>query len=126
MENKKLSLNSRTASFKFAFNGIITLFKEEPNAKIHLLCTVLVSITGLLIGLSTSEWVAIAFAVTLVIALELVNTALEKLCDIVSPEKNEQIKKIKDMAAGAVLLAATAAVLLAMYIFIPKILSACG
>lgn len=121
---KTQTYKSRIASFRFAFNGIITLFKEESNAKIHLLCSLLVVIIGLLFKISAVEWVSISFAIALVLALELVNTALEKLCDLVCPEKNAQIKIIKDMAAGAVLLAAIAALFLALYIFVPKFFNA--
>ncbi len=116
----KMNINARLASFSFALDGIVTLFKEEANAKIHLTCAILVIIAGFLLQVSTAEWMVLIFAMAFVIALELVNTALEKLCDLVHPEKHNQIKKIKDMAAGAVLLAAIAAALLACFIFLPK------
>ncbi|WDF67467.1 diacylglycerol kinase family protein [Sphingobacterium oryzagri] len=115
-----MNINARLASFSFALDGIVTLFKEEANAKIHLTCAILVIIAGFLLQVSTAEWMVLIFAMAFVIALELVNTALEKLCDLVHPEKHNQIKKIKDMAAGAVLLAAIAAALLACFIFLPK------
>ncbi|PWK29310.1 undecaprenol kinase/diacylglycerol kinase (ATP) [Arcicella aurantiaca] len=91
-------------SVPFAWEGIITLFKSENNAKIHLLAVVVVVISGFLIGFSEAEWLAIILTMSGVLALEAVNTAIEALVDLASPAFHPLAKKAKDVAAGAVLL----------------------
>lgn len=98
------------------------MFKEERNARIHLIMAIGSMVGGVYFNLSLSEWIFLVFAIGLVIALELINTALENLADFVSPERNEKIKKIKDLAAGAVLISAICAFMIGSIIFIPKII----
>ena len=78
---------------------------------------------GWLIGLSSTEWIAIVFAIGSVLAAEAVNSSIEALADLVSPEYNEAIKRTKDLAAGAVLILAISAAIVGLIIFIPKILT---
>ena len=96
-------------SVPFAIEGIKTLFKSENNAKIHLLAVFMVTITGFLIHFSEAEWLAVIIVMGGVLALEAVNTALETLVDLVSPEYHPLAKKVKDIAAGAVLIFVLAA-----------------
>jgi diacylglycerol kinase len=103
-------------SFRFAGQGIADLFRYENNAKVHLLIAVLVLIAGLWIGLSRVEWAILVTQIGLVWAAEAINTALEKLCDFVSPGIHPHIKAIKDMASGAVLILAVAAVVVGLLI----------
>lgn len=103
-------------SFRFAGQGIVDLFRYENNAKVHLLIAVLVLIAGLWIELSRVEWAILVTQIGLVWAAEAINTALEKLCDFVSPGIHPQIKAIKDMASGAVLILAVAAVVVGLLI----------
>jgi len=91
-------------SVPFAWEGIITLFKSENNAKIHLLAVVVVVISGFWIGFSEGEWLTIILTMGGVLALEAVNTAIETVVDLVSPEFHPLAKKAKDVAAGAVLI----------------------
>lgn len=98
-------------SFRFAGQGIVDLFRYENNAKVHLLIAGLVVVAGIWLSLNRTEWAVILTLIGLVWAAEAFNTALEKLCDFVSPGLHPQIKAIKDLSSGAVLiLAVTAAV----------------
>ena len=98
-------------SFRFAGQGIIDLFRYENNAKVHLLIAGLVVVSGFWLKLSPVEWAIIVTQIGLVWAAEAMNTAIEKLCDFVSPGLHPQIKAIKDMSSGAVLILAITAVI---------------
>lgn len=110
-------------SFKYAFRGIYELVRNENNAQFHFLSTVLVIITGFYLKLSPPEWSVIIILIGLVWSAEAFNSAIEKLCDFVSPERREIIRKIKDMSAAGVLFLSIAAAIIALIIFIPKILN---
>ena len=113
----------RLASFGFAFRGLWQLFRSEPNAWIHLIFLVIVCILGLLFGIPLLEWALLIFCFGLVFIAELFNTAIELLCDHVTPEWHGVIKRIKDVSAAAVLISAITAALIGLIIFIPHILS---
>jgi diacylglycerol kinase (ATP) len=100
-------------SVPYAWEGIKTLLKLENNAKIHLLAVFVVTITGFLIHFSETEWFAVIIVMGGVLALEAVNTAIETLVDLVSPEFHPLAKKVKDIAAGAVLIFVLAALAVA-------------
>lgn len=97
-------------SFRFAGQGVIDLFRYENNAKVHLLIAGLVIGAGFWLRLSHVEWAIILTQIGLVWAAEAMNTALEKLCDFVSPGLHSQIKAIKDLSSGAVLIVAIIAI----------------
>lgn len=111
----------RLKSFKYAFNGLKILIKEEPNARIHLLASLVVVTLSIVFEINLMEWVAVVFCIGFVLVAETFNTSLENISDFVSPEKNEKIKTIKDLAAAAVLLSAFTALTIGLIIFIPKI-----
>lgn len=115
--------SDRKKSFGYAFEGIYALFKNEAHAKIHLVAAVLVIITGIILNLTATEWCFIFFAIGGVFMAEGFNTAIEKVCDRVSPEKHPLIKAAKDIAAGSVLLFVFSAVAVGLIIFVPKIIS---
>lgn len=96
-------------SFGFAGQGIVDLFRFENNAKVHGLAALFVLSLGGWLGLDRVEWALLITQIGLVWAAEAVNTALEKLCDHVTPDRHPQIKAIKDMASGAVLIMAITA-----------------
>lgn len=123
MKNEGFTLRKRLRSFKFAGNGIRLLIVHEHNAWIHCFAAVCVTIAGWIIGLSPIEWIAIVFAIAMVLAAEAVNSSIEALADLVSPGYNEAIKRTKDLAAGAVLILAIGAALVGLIIFVPKILA---
>ena len=120
MKHWKYTLRQSIVSFKYAFNGLKILVKEEHNFRIHLLATVLVVAFGLYFRLNVTEWMAIIFAIGFVLVSEIVNTVFENLSDIVSPEFNKKIGKIKDVAAAAVLVAAFVAFAIGCFVFLPK------
>lgn len=103
-------------SFRFAGQGILDLFRFENNAKVHLLVAILVVGTGFVLSLSPVEWAIILTQIGLVWAAEAFNTAIEKLCDFVSPGLHPQIKAIKDLSSGAVLILTIVAVLVGLII----------
>ena len=109
-------------SFRYAMSGIAYFFRTQMNARIHLVALFLVIILGFLLHVSLSEWLWLTVVSGLVFTAEAFNTSIEILVDLVSPEWNQKAGKIKDVAAGAVLITAVAAVIIASLIFIPKIL----
>lgn len=119
-KNQKFSLAARIRSFSFAIQGIFTFLRTEHNAWIHLIAMVIVFIFGIFLKLNPQEWCWIALAIGLVFITEMLNTAVENLTDLASPEFHPLAKKTKDIAAGAVLIAATIAVIIGLFVFLPK------
>ena len=117
------SFRSRLKSFAYAAQGLRTLLREEHNAWLHLLAAVGAIVLGCVLNVSSMEWVAIVLCICLVFAAELFNTALETLCDFVSPERQQAIKKVKDLSAAAVLITAAGALATALFIFLPKLVA---
>ena len=122
MKQEKFSIRKRLKSFTYAFAGLKVLFREEHNSRIHLFATVCVIVSGVLLKISLLEWVAVAFAVGLVFSGEIFNSAVEDLSDVVCPERDERIKKVKDLAAAAVLVNAITAAVIGLLVFLPKII----
>lgn len=110
-----------TNSFKYAFYGIFLFFKTERNASIHLLITLLVVICGAVLNLSSTDWLWLTIAISGVICAEMINTSIEKLCNLITKEQNDTIKQIKDIAAGAVLIMTIAAVIIGLVVFLPYV-----
>lgn len=121
MDNKDFSFRKRLAGFKYAFHGIRLLLSHEANVWLHCLVGVVAVISGFVLKISTAEWVAVAIVCGVVLALEAVNTAIERLADVVSPEYDEAIRKVKDLSAGSVLFMALAAIVVGCLIFLPKL-----
>jgi diacylglycerol kinase len=107
--------------FGFAFSGIRNALAEEKNLRIHCAAVVLVITAGCLLGATKTEWLALFISKGLVMGAELTNTAIERLCNFIEPNQHLVIKKIKDISAGAVLVAAIAALAVGLIVFIPKI-----
>ena len=103
--------------------GIKSAIKSERNMKIHVLATLIVTALGFILGLDPLEWVACIFSIVIVISSEMLNTAIETIVDLVSPNINPLAKKAKDIAAGSVLVMAIGAFLVGLIIFIPKIIN---
>jgi diacylglycerol kinase len=119
MNKKKFSTRARINSFRYAYDGIVSLIRNEHNSRIHLTAGILVIILGLLLHLTYNEWVSVAIVTGLVFITELINSAIEKMADLLETEVNQQIKVIKDYAAASVLIAAILAVVVGGFIFIP-------
>lgn len=122
METQKFSIRSRIKSFYYAGAGIRGFLGREHNAWIHLAATIGVVIAAWALKVSQLEAVALVLVIGLVWVTEMLNTCLEKMADLISKEQHPEIKFIKDLAAGAVLVAAIIAVITGLIIFIPKIL----
>jgi diacylglycerol kinase len=110
-------------SFQFAFKGIAVAFNEQLNLKIHAVATLLVFVLGFYFKITTTEWLVLLLTTSLVIGLELINTAIEYMVDLVSLEQNPLAGKIKDVAAGAVLIASAGAFVIGVIIFSKYIFS---
>lgn len=123
MKKEKFSLAARSRSFRYALNGIRLLLRTEHNARIHLLAAVLAVGAGFFFGISPGEWTAVVIVIALVFAAEAVNSSVEAMCDRFSPGYDEAVGRVKDLAAGAVLICAVAAAVVGFLIFIPKLYS---
>jgi len=110
-------------SFGFALTGIKIAWREELNFKIELACGLLALLAGLLLHISLTEFAIIALTIGFVLAIEGLNTALEELCDKFQPTHDPHIAKIKDLAAAAVLISSIGAILVALFIFGPHIVT---
>lgn len=108
-------------AFKNAGNGLIHFFSRERNGRIQASIALITIATSTVLSLSPVEWILILFCIALVLGLEMMNSALEKLCDVVQPSYHPGIKIIKDGAAGAVLWAALLSALTGSIILLPKI-----
>ena len=109
-------------SFLYAISGVVAAVKGERNMRIHLVAAIAVVSLGAWLGLGCGEWAAIAVCCALVPSLECLNTAVEAVVDLASPDMHPLAKKAKDCAAGAVLLAAIGSVVVGCVIFAPKLL----
>src|SRR4051812_8327591 len=113
-------MNKFIHGFGYAFNGLLHAAKTQLNFRVHLVCAVVVLGLGYGLHISTAEWLWIALCIGMVLLTELLNTALELLCDVISPEYNEKIGRVKDMCAAAVLVTAVTALVIGLVIFAPK------
>ncbi len=109
-------------SFIYAGNGIKYCFKNEPNFRIHLLAIIVVIIMSCFFRISSTEWFFVIGCCTIVTSVEMLNTAMEKMCDLISKESHPLIKVAKDAGAGAVLICAAGSALIGVIIFLPKII----
>ena len=111
-----------TESFRDGFRGIFYLFQTQRNARIHSAVALVVVGAGLWLRLGPMEWVVLVLTISLVLAMEMVNTALEALADATVTSYHPLIKVAKDVAAGAVLVTAIGAVAVGLLVFIPRLL----
>jgi diacylglycerol kinase len=106
-----------------AFTGVIEVLRSERNARIHVVAALVVLLAGVLLKVSNAEMAALFFAILLVFLAEIMNTAVEKTIDLIDTRTNPKIRLIKDMTAGAVLVASIGAAIIGVAIFWPYILS---
>ena len=110
------------SSLEFALTGIFTAFKEEKNMRSHVLSAVAAIIAGLIFRISATEWLFLLLSIFLVIAFEIMNSAVENVVDLASDYHfSMRAKNAKDMAAGAVLVVSGFAVITGLIIFLPKL-----
>ena len=110
------------SSFRFAFTGIIRGFIMEKNLRIQVCMGFLMIFFAIYFHVSNTEWAILIICCGLVLCLEMINTAIEKLCDVVQLDIHPGIKKVKDIAAGAVMMAAIGSLAIGLIIFLPKII----
>jgi len=122
MQQERFSVRSRLISFTHAFRGIRQFVWHEHNARIHLAATICVIIAAVALKIKGVEAAILAIVTGFVWVAEIVNTAIEHLANHITKERHPEIKIIKDLAAGAVLVAAIIAVIAGLFIFIPKII----
>ena len=113
-------------SFRCAFRGIVYIFKTERNFKFHVMFSLLVLLCSLILNLSCVELSVILIMIAVVLTLEIINTIIENIMDFLCKDYNLNIKIIKDMSSGAVLVSAFISVIVGLLIFIPKILVIVG
>jgi len=113
------SISARLKSFSHALSGLGLMLRSQHNAWIHLLETAMVVAAGLWLKVGPQDWRWIVLAIALVWVAEIVNTAFEHLCDVVQPDFHVAVKAAKDVAAGAVLIAALAAAAIGVLVFLP-------
>jgi diacylglycerol kinase (ATP) len=119
--SSKFSWGARRRSFVYAWRGVRTVLSTQHNAWIHAAASIAVVLLGVLLGVGRLEWLALIFAVVSVWTAESLNTALELLCDVASPEFHPLVEKAKDVAAGAVLISALGALLVGGLVFGPHL-----
>lgn len=112
---------TRILSFKYAWDGILTAFKDEPNLKIHFVIACLVIFLGFYFSITLLDWFMVIFAIGFVVAVELTNTAIEEIVNSFTSDTHPGAKKAKDVAAGAVLVAAITALIIGLLVFLPYI-----
>jgi diacylglycerol kinase len=114
-------LRSRAHSFRYAFHGWWFVIRTQRNAWIHAIVSIIVVILGLWLGLSTWDWAVIIIAIAMVWTAEFLNTALEAVVDLASPERNHLAKVGKDVGAAAVLIAASSSAIIGLLILGPPL-----
>lgn len=118
----KYNFRKQIRSFGYAWHGIWCCIGKEQNLSFHLIATVLVIGAGYFFQITRTEWAIVLLCIGIVISAELFNTAIEKLVDLVSPQRHPVAGQVKDIAAGAVLVCAFTAMIVGLIIFLPYIL----
>jgi len=113
-------------SFVYAGRGVLVMLRTQTNAWIHVVAALVAIIAGFFFGISRMEWCAVVGAIGLVLTAEGINTAIESVVDLISPERHPLAGRAKDVAAGAVLLAALAALAIGLLVFGPRVLALLG
>lgn len=115
-------LKKHTISVRHALEGVLWALKTQPNFRVHLLISTFVFLLGWYLVLSLTEWVVVFLTITIGLVVEMVNTAIEATTDAIDTKIRPDIKIAKDVSAGAMLIYATGAVIIALIMFLPKIM----
>lgn len=116
-------MNKFIKAFVYAFNGLIIFFKNETNGRLQLIAALAAIALSAFLKISVNEWLCIIICISSVISLEMINSAIEKLCNMINPEFHPAIKIIKDISAASVLWASFFSAIIGTIIFLPKIFS---
>lgn len=123
MMRKDKGLKRIKNSFKYAFNGLIDTYRTEQSVWIYIPVALLVILMGFLLKISNYEWMIVVLILGIILSLELINTALEAVVDLVTKEYKPLAKKAKDTVSAAVLVFAVASVIVGLIIFLPKLIA---
>jgi len=118
---KDFSFGRLVSSFQYAVRGIVFLLRSEQNARIHAIITIFVGILAYILEVSRLEAAVLFISIILVFAIEIINTAVEKVFDVCHPEDHNLIRGVKDAMAGAVLISAIIAIVVGVLVFLPHI-----
>jgi diacylglycerol kinase (ATP) len=121
-DDRRFTLRARLISFGYAARGLCALVRGEHNAWLHIAATILVATAGSVLRIDTPDWRWLIVAAALVWMAEAINTAIEALCDRLHPSRDPAVGRVKDLAAGAVLVAAVAAALIGALTLVPYLL----
>lgn len=110
------------STFRYAIHGISATIRVEKNMRIHLLITIAVVVAGLLFKITKTEWIVVLLCSGCVIAAEMVNTAIERLADVITAENDNRIKTVKDISAGAVFIISITTCIVGIIVFLPYLL----
>jgi diacylglycerol kinase (ATP) len=126
MTDRRGFFSREAESFACAFRGIAALLGSEVHARIHLVATVAVIALGWWCAITPGEWIAVVLAIGLVWVAEALNTAIEYVADLAHPDEHPEVKKLKDLAAAAVLFASIVALIVGLLIFWPRLCAMCA
>lgn len=115
-------IRAHRVSFQHAFDGFLHVIREHPNFRFHLLATVCVALLGVYLRINAIEWLILVFTVNMVLVAEMINTAIESMVDLITLEHRQDAKIAKDVSAAMVLVSAVFAVVVGIFIFLPKII----
>lgn len=118
----KYDIKKQLYGFGYAWKGIWCCIGKEQNLSFHLIAAIIVVIAGFILSITKIEWTIVILCIGVVIAAELFNTAIERLVDLVSPQQHPIAGKVKDIAAGAVLVCAVTAAIIGLIIFVPYLI----
>lgn len=124
--NQQPAVPGLILSFRYAGQGVWYAVRTQRNFRIHLTISAIVILLGILLGLSTMEWAILSITIAFVLMTELFNTAIEAVIDLVQPDYHPLAKIAKDAAAGGVLIVATGAVVVGLFLFVPHLISLIG
>ena len=126
MTNHRGFFSREAESFACAFRGIAALLKNEVHARIHLAATVAVLALGWWLDINAGEWMAVVLSIGMVWTAEALNTAIEYVADLAHPDEHPEVKKLKDLAAAAVLFASITALVVGLIVFGPHLCATCA
>ena len=126
MTDRRGFFSREADSFACAFRGITALLKSDVHARIHLAATIAVLALGWWLDITAGEWMAVVLSIGLVWTAEALNTAIEYVADLAHPDEHPEVKKLKDLAAAAVLFASITALVVGLIVFGPHLCATCA
>jgi diacylglycerol kinase len=109
-------------SFTYSFKGLQKVVREEQNIKIQLIIGTIIVLLGIFLQISASEWIPLILSMAMVILAEVLNSAVERVADVLKPRINEYVREIKDIMAGAVMITAITSIIIGILVFLPHLL----